>query len=142
MSRAFKKDDLPRASNVVSMVPSALDIGDAVMVDDLDALRVPDRIREIIAPSFEGNDASVNSEARMAAILGMINAGVDDAKILGVLLDDRYAIHRRSKGTAMTKDFARQEITRARAKFKKVPDDFNEPVGCSRPPRKLQWQTG
>src|SRR5690349_8787893 len=128
MSRAFKKDDLPRASTIVSIAPNALEIGDPIMVDDLHALPVSDRIREIINPSFEGDDASVDSEARMSAILGMVGGRVENEKILGILLDDRYAIHRRSKGSTITENFARQEIMRAHVKIRKVSDEFNEPV--------------
>jgi hypothetical protein len=124
---SFKK--LPR-SQVKSKATVRDDIGEPVAVDDLDGLPVSERVRGIIRdgyPEFEPDTFPSASEARMAGIVGMIQAGVEDEAILGVLLDPQYAIHKRSNGV-VTEQYGRAEIERAHKKMPNVSDDFSEDV--------------
>jgi hypothetical protein len=93
---------------------ASVELPAAVGQVDLDALPVSTRIKRLI---LEGDDPvryPSPSEARWAALQALIEAGVDDWTIAGVLLDARFGIAAKPRAEGMR--WLAREIGRARAK--------------------------
>jgi AAA domain len=132
LSRKYTCFDFPIA-DAPSIVSIAGEIGDAIEIDDLDSLNVPDRIKEIIERGRVEGETKEKDDSRSAwefeAICGMLRAGVASGVILGVLLDERWEVSERVRGKANPEEYARKEIGRAQKRVaESLAGDFDKVV--------------
>ena len=139
MSKVYNLEDLPAGQVTQSAPNGADDTSEPTTIDNLDALGVNAKTRRTIKLGYIQDFAQMfpsPSEARMAVMAALIEAGHPDDVLLGILLDERYAIGTR-KGERISETEARKDIARARAKVKPKPGAAEE--FATQPRKKLTF---
>ena len=128
MSRTYDLDELPVAQ-VSDAAANTGEIGEPTTIDNLDQLGVSAKVIRTIREGHEQDFECVYpspSEARMAVMKSLIEAGHPDEVLLGILLDERYEVGTR-KGDRISEAEAIKDIRRARGKVMPKPsasEDF------------------
>ncbi|HEV2517151.1 MAG TPA: hypothetical protein VGV07_17995 [Devosia sp.] len=130
----YRIDQFPAADGPVSRpttlnaerAASRLQIGPAVSVEDLDDLKVPDRVKMLIALGALPDTPRVGrSEHLFSAICAMLRCGESDEVVLGVITDGRFHISDSVLDKPDPEAHARHQIRRAHA-WLSSQDEFDD----------------
>ena len=131
MSKSYDLNELPKSN--VAVATSDNEFGEAVTVDDLNTLPLDDATKEIIREgriAFEMKEVDdLPSVWRFDGICRMLRRGLPPETILGVLLDESFAIGQRGNGQQINEKAARRDIAKAVAQAANdIENEFKTPI--------------
>jgi hypothetical protein len=114
--RSYATYELPQDSPSPSIAPEQTRLGPVEDVEDLDKLTLPPHVRELVEVSWDDDTSGKypsRSERDFAGITGLLRNQVRPGQVVGILLNDDYALGERLQERDDPEAAARKEVERA-----------------------------